>query len=594
MRFLFLLFLTLFYLQSFSQDLVILHTNDMHSHLNGFAPETEYTPFKKDNDQTLGGFARIAGFIKQEKAKNKDKLLVLDAGDFLMGTLFHSIEPTHGFQLNLMHEIGYDYVAIGNHEFDYGVDMLTTIIKNNKKLGKIPQLLLTNRVTNGNADIDEFNKFYENNTILPFDIFEKNNKTIGIFSLMGVDAQESISTDYQLKFENVLKTARKTAKYLKKQGADIVILLSHTGVSKSKKGDWQGEDYKIGKTINDIDLIISGHSHTELATPLQAGNTMIVQTGEFGQKVGKIEIYFDPTGKPLFQYSLIPMNDEIIADKSVQNKIDYQAKIIEKELLAKFDLTFNKPICETNFNLIKDERNLSKSNLGPFIADAVYNAVHKIDTEGIDVVLVASGIIRNNMYTGNYGQQNIADIFNIMPLGYDQDLTPGSPLGKFYTTGYDFKKVLELILAVSPKRTNYYLYFSGLEIDYNPHKGLFKKISDIRIGNDHKGFKSISFSKKDTQLISVATNIYMIGFIERLKKMSWGIVNVSPKDKNGETTTAEKSLIDINPEEPGIQKAKEWYFIYNYVNSFIDLNGNQIPDIPKQYQNAVNPLFIVN
>ena len=80
------LFLTMFLSASvlMAQDLVILHTNDMHSHQIGFAPEMEYTPLVADNDHTLGGFARIAGFIKTEKEQYGDKLLVVDAGDGLL------------------------------------------------------------------------------------------------------------------------------------------------------------------------------------------------------------------------------------------------------------------------------------------------------------------------------------------------------------------------------------------------------------------------------------------------------------------------------------------------------------------------------
>lgn len=120
MKILLLLILFLFLEYVHAQDLVILHTNDLHSHLNGLSPEAEYTPLEKDNDVTLGGFSRIAGYIEQQKANYKQKLLVLDAGDFLMGTLFQQIELEKGFQLNLMHKMGYDVVAIGNHEFDFG------------------------------------------------------------------------------------------------------------------------------------------------------------------------------------------------------------------------------------------------------------------------------------------------------------------------------------------------------------------------------------------------------------------------------------------------------------------------------------------
>ena len=121
--------------QVFSQDIVIIHTNDLHSHLNGLSPETEYTPLVKDMDPTLGGMARIAGYIDNQKELFGDKLLVVDAGDFLMGTLFQTIELNEGFQLNLMHKMGYEFATLGNHEFDFGPDSLAKIIRNSMANG---------------------------------------------------------------------------------------------------------------------------------------------------------------------------------------------------------------------------------------------------------------------------------------------------------------------------------------------------------------------------------------------------------------------------------------------------------------------------
>ncbi|TFH46758.1 MAG: bifunctional metallophosphatase/5'-nucleotidase, partial [Bacteroidia bacterium] len=99
-------------------SLIILHTNDFHSHLQGFAPESAFTPDTTDGDPTFGGFSRIAGIISDVRLNNPNSTLVVDAGDCLMGTLFHPLEPSTGFQLNLMKKAGYDVVALGNHDFD--------------------------------------------------------------------------------------------------------------------------------------------------------------------------------------------------------------------------------------------------------------------------------------------------------------------------------------------------------------------------------------------------------------------------------------------------------------------------------------------
>ncbi|HQH41777.1 MAG TPA: metallophosphoesterase, partial [Bacteroidales bacterium] len=122
-RFLFFYVLTFFsalYTGAQEEKLIILHTNDLHSRLNGFSPEAEYSPFSLNDDHTLGGFARLATLIHQEKIRSGNSLLVVDAGDFLMGTLFQNLEEATGFQLRLMHDIGYNIVTLGNHEFDFG------------------------------------------------------------------------------------------------------------------------------------------------------------------------------------------------------------------------------------------------------------------------------------------------------------------------------------------------------------------------------------------------------------------------------------------------------------------------------------------
>ena len=110
--------------QPAGKKIVILHTNDLHSHITGCAPESDYTPLIVNDDNTRGGFARIASIFKEEKGGEGEITLILDGGDFLMGTLFQGVELTTGFQLPLMKKMGYDVVAIGNHEFDWGPDKL--------------------------------------------------------------------------------------------------------------------------------------------------------------------------------------------------------------------------------------------------------------------------------------------------------------------------------------------------------------------------------------------------------------------------------------------------------------------------------------
>ena len=99
--------------------LTIIHTNDLHSHLQGFSPESDYNPHDIKTDATLGGWSRIATLINDTKRARKNPVLTLDSGDFLMGSLFHMLAREEAFELRLMKKMGYDVITLGNHEFDF-------------------------------------------------------------------------------------------------------------------------------------------------------------------------------------------------------------------------------------------------------------------------------------------------------------------------------------------------------------------------------------------------------------------------------------------------------------------------------------------
>ncbi|HNW51937.1 MAG TPA: 5'-nucleotidase C-terminal domain-containing protein [Prolixibacteraceae bacterium] len=577
----------------FAQDLVILHTNDIHNHINGLAPETEYTPLVNDNDPTLGGFSRLAGYFNSEKEKYGNKLLVVNAGDFSMGTLFQTLEADEGFQLNLMKRIGFEYVALGNHEFDFGPNAFAKIVSNNQKLGAIPQLICTNYQRASDRSDSDFVKKFDDGTILPYQIVEKNGYKIGIFSVLGKDAFAAIPGYIDVKFDKINNVAAKTSRYLKeKEKVDLVVALSHSGVQKNKKGEWIGEDVEMGKAAPDVDVIISGHTHTLIPQLVKAGNAVVIQVECYGYYVGKLDVTFDQNRKPQFAYQMVPMNDQIVADASIQQYIDEKVANIDKNLLNGLGVKFYDPVFETGFDLTMNDKKPEVSNLGPFVADAISYYLNEKLQEGVDVVVVPTGTIRHDIDQGKYGKQNINDVFNVMPLGMSEEKIPGSPLGKIYLTGRELKKVLELILGVYHKMSDYYLFYSGIQLTYNPDKGLFRKISEIKVGDDVKGYRTVSFSKKDKTLYSVAADKYTLSFIAKLKKMSFGVVNVVGKNRDGSVIQNNNFLIDSDKTKEGIQEAKEWLAILDYVRSFSDPNGNGLPEVPTVYQTKVNPAIV--
>ncbi len=569
--------------QEKSGKLIILHTNDLHSNLTGFSPELEYTPCNISDDGTFAGFARIASVIDIDKKKNPDNTLVLDAGDFLMGTFFHMFEEENGFQLGLMKKMGYDIVGFGNHEFDFGPASLTRIIKTSMSNGEIPALTLANvEFDKKCADDDSFADLYNIGIIKKYQIIERDGLKIGVFGLIGDDATLVAPNAKPVKITNRIKAAKKIVKILEnEEEVDFIICLSHSGVELDKKGNWDGEDVELAKKADGIDLIVSGHTHTVLTEPIWINETPIIQSGSQGINIGRFEINIHQGEIASAKYQLIPINDEIKGDCNIHKEIAGRIRLIDDELLKPMGLGYYKPLAETDYELVCEEYgDLDSSNLGPLVADALYYYVNEFSIESADVTLIATGVIRDKFMPGKNGTQTVSDIFRIVSLGSGKDDIPGYPLAKVYLTAKELKSVLELLHIASKMKPAYYCFYGGLELEYDSNKGLFKKIQSIKIGG-----KEIDLSKKNKTLYGLTANSYMLEFLGEIKSMSFGLIKVKPKHKNGEyITNYETTWIDFDSKLEGIQEGKEWMAVVKYLQTFEDTDGNNVPNFPDKYR----------
>jgi 5'-nucleotidase / UDP-sugar diphosphatase len=561
------------------QKITILHTNDLHSKLTGTGPEYEYSPLIVNNDKTVGGFARLATIFKKEKEKFPEGTLILDAGDFLMGSLFHAAEEETGFQTRLMHKMGYDFITLGNHEFDFGPQTLAKIIK--IAGGDIPQIVASNlEFSKKSVKDDELQQLFSDGIIQPFSIINKNGLKIGIFGLMGTDAASVAPASKPVTFSNPAKKARKMARYLKdKENVDIVILLSHCGIGYDDKNNrYFGEDIDIARKTPEIDIIIGAHTHTRTSEFIKTGNTYIVQTGSYGAEIGKIDFSFKNGKITDFRFELIPVNDQVEGDAKVHGQIEDLIKYIDRKYLSDAGLLYNQIVGKTSFDLTMDYSNLKNSNLGTFVADASYNYLNNIGNSA-DICLVASGTIRENLVAGECGIITVSDVFRVMSLGKGGDNVPGYPLTKVYLTGHEIKQMMEALVMSRNKGGDGFVYFSGIKTWIDSEKGLMRKVQKVEINGNE-----ISFSKKDQTLYSVAANIYLVSFMDRIKKLSYGFMKVMPKDENGNpVTNFNNQLIDIDTEKDGVQEAKEWIAMIEFIKSF-EKNGEGIPVIPATYK----------
>ncbi len=574
------------YSQGKSGKLVIIHTNDLHSNLTGFSPESEYTPCLVGDDSTLAGFARIAAIIDKEKIDNPDNLLVVDAGDFLMGTFFHIFEAQDGFQLALMKKMGYDVVSLGNHEFDFGPKTLTKIINSSLQNGEIPALTLANvEFDKKSEDDDWFKDLYNIGIVKPYQIIEKGGFRIGVFGIIGEDSRKVAPNAAPLEITDRIKCAKKIVKILKNdEKVDLVICLSHSGVAKDKNGNWTGEDVELAEKVKGIDVIVSGHTHTEIFEPIWVKGIPIVQTGSQGKNVGRFELNIQDGKIASAKYQLIPVNDDIYGDCKIHQEIAGRIRIVDDSILKPMGLGYFRPLAETDYELICDENSdLDSSNLGPVISDAILYYVNNFSSVKTDISIIAAGMIRDKVRVGNKGVQTVSDIFRIVSLGEGDDDLPGYPLAQVYLTAHELKNMIELLIVAPKQKPSYYCFFSGITIYYDGTKGLLKKIQKIEIGGEE-----VDYSKENKTLYSLTANSYMLEFVSEIKAMTLGLVKVEPKNISGELIKDNKSTwIDFDTNTPGIQEGKEWVAMVKYLQSFPDYNGNKIPEFPAKYRDPL-------
>ena len=268
--------------------ITILHTNDVHSHIE---------PFSKDHSEfpNKGGFERRSTIINKIRKKNPNTLL-LDAGDIFQGTPYFNFYGGE-IEFKLMSMLKYDAITIGNHDFDNGIDGLEKQLPNAKF-----------DIISSNYD---FTITVLDSKINDYKIYNKSGIKIGVFGL-GIELEGLVSKDLyrETKYLDPIEIANDTTKKLKEtENCDLVICLSHLGY-KYEKFPNRICDVNLAKETKDIDLIIGGHTHTFMNEPLitynKAGKKVLInQAGCFGLYLGRIDFLFDSNNNKIFNSNLL-------------------------------------------------------------------------------------------------------------------------------------------------------------------------------------------------------------------------------------------------------------------------------------------------
>ncbi|HEX5843071.1 MAG TPA: bifunctional UDP-sugar hydrolase/5'-nucleotidase [Pseudomonas sp.] len=569
--------------QTFSAErsFTILHTNDWQSRLLGFGPNNEFTPASEGDDDTVGGVARLATLLKQRRAAaGEQPVLLLDGGDFSMGTLFHTVTREIGGELRLMSELGYDAATLGNHEFDFrpaGLAAMISAAHRVKGEALLPLLSSNLGFDPARTEDDSLQAHYEAGRILPYKLIDKGGIRFGLFGLLGNNAVAVSPMIKPARFADPVATAQTMVAKLRAEGAEVVILLSHMGVSQQADGSWRGEEVELVEQVPGIDIVVGGHSHTALAQPLLVGGrTPVMQAGSEIQHLGELRMRLDDSGKPqLLDYRLHPINDQIAGDAAITAQVEDFKQVVSERMLAPKGYAFDQPLAKVDKTLT---RAFDDPILGNLVTDALRAAT------GSDLSFTGNGTIRDNLILGRHGVQGVSDLFRIAPLGIGElDDAPGYPLIKVYVTGKELKSLLEVLLVAYQMRDSksYYPRVSGLRFSYNPWRVPFDRVSRIEIGDAHKGYSALDM--QDERLYSIGVTSYVGSFTWLVGDLTKGLLSVQPKDAQGRPLSELKAaIIDADPQAPGVQEYKEWQGLLDHIRRLPDTDGDGLADIPTQ------------
>lgn len=558
------------------KQLDILFTHDTHSHLNSF------TTIVNGEKKEAGGFAKLKTLIDEHKKVNPDTL-VLDGGDFSMGTLIQTVYDTEAAELRMLGQIGCDVTTLGNHEFDYQSKGLADMLNAAKNSGDtVPSLVLCNVDWDAmeEAGLSEGQKqiqsAFEKYQVKDYVVVQKGNIKIAVLGVFGKDALVCAPT-CELVWKDPVKAAKQTVeKIKKKEKVDMIACVSHSGTWDDAD---KSEDEILAKEVPDIDLIISGHTHSQLDKPIQHGNTYIVSCGEYGKNLGTISMTQKDDGRwKATSYELIPVSDEVNPDETTQAKIDALMDTVDINYLAKFGYTRKEVLAENDieFNSLDEMGTKHEElNLGDIISDAYVYAVENSDNydgDPVDVAVVPSGTVRD---TYAKGEITVESVYNSFSLGIGKDGLAGYPLISAYLTGKELKLVAEIDASISDFMTIARLYCSGLNFTFNPHRMILNKVTDCYLtGQDGKREEI-----QDDKLYHVVTDLYTGQMLGSVMDISYGLLSIIPKDKEGNPIEdlEEYAIMEEN------QELKAWVAIARYMQSFDDADGDGIANVSEYY-----------
>ena len=430
--------------------LTVLHTNDFHDR---FEPISRFNSTCRPDDNAegkcFGGAARLVTAINDAKARN-DNVLLLDAGDQFQGTLFFQFYAGD-VQAEMMNMLGYDAMAVGNHEFNNGPAGLASFVSK----VEFP-VLMSNADLSGEPELRDL--------IQKSVVIDKAGERIGLIGVTPVNNDELSSPGDNIVFTDPSPAIQAEIDALEADGVDKIILLSHSGYA---------TDLVIAIQTLGLDLIIGGHSNTLLSNtdedaagpyPTMTNGVPIVTAFAYGKYLGELEITFDDDGNVTEV-----MGAPILLDASVAEDEATLARLAE--LAGPLDEVRNAIVAEAA-EPIEGDRSFCRAEecqMGNLIADAI---LARTKDQGIQIALQNGGGIRASIDAGEITK---GEVLTVLPFQ--------NTLSTFQVTGATLKDALEnaVLQYDDPDATGRFLQVAGMKYTINKSATFGSRITDVMV-----------------------------------------------------------------------------------------------------------------
>lgn len=558
----------------------VLFTHDLHSH---------FLPSRAQDGGEFGGYARLMTAINEQRAKYPDAILV-DGGDFSMGSLFQTCFATDALELRLMGQMGYDATTFGNHEFDYLPEGLASMLNSAVNSGDaLPAILDANYLPPEKGqegyNHDMWNAL-ENYGVRDYMLLERGGVYFALFGITGYDSDKCapnsgmiLESPAEVSQQMVDKAVTECRELY---GAEpVVVCLSHSGTE-----DGEGEDYDLASSVEGIDLIVSAHTHTTLKEAIKVNDTAIVSAGEYGKYLGVVKLRFDGERAQLEDYELIEVDENVPENSEIAEKIQQFKQSVDENYLAPYGFSFDEVLIENTVefdSLDEVKATQHESTLGNLFSDAYKTAAQQALGEEVDIALTATGVIRETI---PLGQVTTSDVFNAASLGVGTE----GELVKVYVTGKDLKNVFEVDASVQPLMSTAQLFISGAKYSFNTNRMIFNKVDSCVLVRDDGSTMEI----EDDKLYSVVTGMYVGQMLGAVEEKSFGLLTVTPRDVQGNPIDAKDFANYVIRDAQG-NPVKEWYAISAYLKA---MNGEmdsryENPDGRKLVYKSLSPASLV-